>query len=279
MSPRTFLSYEFSCRHSRSRSLTPVVLTDYSFLTPLKRQRAVRNRNSNVRPTPSSHANHRPVISELSAEQGATLFFNTFIRMLLSPPPLSITSKEKRLSRYGMDEFAFRDGSAVVDACQSTASRTTPRAPLSSVKQMHRSMHLSAFDIFPDTSASEPASPVSETSFASSTSTRPRGIRTSPHRTRSPTRSLTSTSVPRCQQRPALLMTSGLASGFPARPSLVNLSRRTHTLYQHPLFLSLRQALQILSSSPSSLFSRLGQKTKNQRKSRKKMSRCGTLAS
>jgi hypothetical protein len=198
-----------------SCSPSHVVLTNYSILSPLKRQRAVRNRSNNATPgpTPSSRANRLPALPEhLGAGDQETHYslMSSFPGLCSSnPPPCPRSSQEKRLSRYGKDEFArFCGGTTAADGCPSTGSRTTPRASSSSVKQMHRSVRLSTFDIFLDASLSEPSSPVSETSLASSPPRRRDRRPSSPLRARSPTPSLTSMSACSSSEMPTTPGTS-----------------------------------------------------------------------
>ena len=126
-----------------------------------------------------------------------------------NPPPCPRSSQEKRLSRYGKDEFArFCGGSTAADGCPGTGSRTAPHASSSSVKQMHRSVRLSTFDIFLDTSLSEPSSPVSETPLMSSPPRRRDRRPSPPLRTCSPTPSLTSNSACSSSEMPTTPGTS-----------------------------------------------------------------------
>ncbi len=166
MSSRTFLS--LSILHFNPKgphSLIHVVLTNYNFLSPLKRPRAVRNRSNNATPTPSKRANRLPVLPEFSAELGLM----GYSRMCSSSPAsllpsYSTSPKEKRRSRYGKDEFAFRGASATTDESPSAAPRTRPRAPSSSVKPMRRSVRLSAF-------VQQFSSPAGPTTFVSAPNT------------------------------------------------------------------------------------------------------------
>ncbi|KAH9059783.1 hypothetical protein EDB87DRAFT_743490 [Lactarius vividus] len=172
------------------------LLSNYTFLSPLKRQRAVRNRSNIVTPSPSKCANRLPVLPELSGEQDVfpspspSVSSTSFPRT--SP---SVCPSEKRRSRYGRDEFALDQDFlrvATLDA----------HSPILA-KQRHQSVRLSAFDIVIDITA--PTSPVSDSPPAESSSsplstpprpTRSRDIRPqSPPRTRSPTPSLTSMSA------------------------------------------------------------------------------------
>ncbi|KAI0253449.1 hypothetical protein BJV78DRAFT_1280997 [Lactifluus subvellereus] len=168
------------------------LLTNYSFLSPLKRQRAVRNRSNNATPTPSKRANRLPVVAELSAEQDS--FFDSMSSASSSSSVSSfISPNRKRLSRYGKDQFTLGGTFHLDDDFLSNAPRAAPHPPPpASGKPMRQSVRLSAFDIIIDIPASEPASPISETPIASSTPPRPRDLRLqSPHRARSPTPSLT----------------------------------------------------------------------------------------
>lgn len=190
------------------------LLTNYSFLSPLKRQRAVRNRSNNATPPPSKYSNRLPVLPELSGEQD--IFSSPSSSSVLSSTPSpsprpspSASPSEKRRSRYGRDEFALdRDflRTATVDA---------PNSALA--KQKHQTVRLSAFDIVIDISG--PTSPVSDSlPLAESSSsaamtpprpTRPRDLRReSPPRSRSPTPSLTSMSACSSTDMPMTPLTS-----------------------------------------------------------------------
>ncbi|KAI9462893.1 hypothetical protein BJY52DRAFT_1255845 [Lactarius psammicola] len=160
------------------------LLTNYSFLSPLKRQRAVRNRSNNATPSPSKYANRLPVLPELSGEQDA--FSSLFITNLHSTT------------------IFLR--AATLD--------TSDPAP---AKQRHQSVRLSAFDIVIDITG--PTSPVSDSPpLAESDSsivttpprpTRPRDLQLeSPPRTRSPTPSLTSMSACSSNDIPTTPLTS-----------------------------------------------------------------------
>ncbi|KAH9047148.1 hypothetical protein EDB84DRAFT_545588 [Lactarius hengduanensis] len=189
-------------------SSTSVVLSNYSFLSPLKRQRAVRNRSNIVTPSPSKCANRLPVLPELSGEQDA---FSS-----LPPSPVSSTSflrtspsvcpSEKRRSRYGRDEFAL-DQDFLRVATLGAQSPTPAK---------HQSVSLSAFDIVIDITA--PTSPISDSppveSSSSTLTTPPRPTRSrdirlqSPPRSRSPTPSLTSMSACSSNDIPTTPLTS-----------------------------------------------------------------------
>ncbi|KAF8270112.1 hypothetical protein EI94DRAFT_1723475 [Lactarius quietus] len=199
------------------------LLSNYSFLSPLKRQRAVRARINNATPLspPSKCANRLPVLPELSGEQdlpscSSSVSSSTCVSRAspsprhcrsnappscpssassstcssrLSPPA---SASEKRRSRYGRDEFALDP-----DFLRN-ASSPTP------TKQKHQTVRLSAFDIVIDITA--PTSPISDVTPPAESSTtimttpprpsRSRDLRLkSPPRSRSPTPSLTSMSA------------------------------------------------------------------------------------
>ncbi|KAI9449943.1 hypothetical protein F5148DRAFT_1245256 [Russula earlei] len=126
------------------------LLMNYNFLSPLKRQRAVRNRSNNATDTPSSRANRLPVLPELSGEPDV---FSSSLASTSTPSLCSASSSshtttcpnKKRLSRYGRDEFAVGGAFAVTDDFLTSAPRAAP----------------AAFDFVIDISASEPASLVS----------------------------------------------------------------------------------------------------------------------
>ncbi|KAH9047450.1 hypothetical protein EDB83DRAFT_2403107 [Lactarius deliciosus] len=182
------------------------LLSNYSFLSPLKRQRAVRNRSNIVTPCPSKCANRLPVLPELSGEQDAfsspspspSVSSTSFLRTSPSACP-----SEKRRSRYGRDEFALDQDFlrvATLDAQSPTPAK-------------HQSVRLSAFDIVIDITA--PTSPVNDSPPAeSSSSTPPRPTRSrdirlqSPPRSRSPTPSLTSMSACSSNDIPTTPLTS-----------------------------------------------------------------------
>ncbi|KAH9954782.1 hypothetical protein BC827DRAFT_927307 [Russula dissimulans] len=186
--------------------MSSYLLPNYSFLSPLRRQRAVRNRTNNVSDTPSKRANRLPVLPELAGEQ------DIFCSALSSASSSSLcsassssrctTPNKKRLSRYGRDEFAFGGAFSVTDDFLSTTPRAAPRPPPSTTRQMYQSVRLSAFDFVLDISASEPVSPVGDKPVASSTP--PRDTRRwSPSPSRSPTPSLTSVSACSSTEMPA----------------------------------------------------------------------------
>ena len=105
---------------------TGTVITNYSFLSPLKRQHALR-----ATPSPSKCANRLPVLPEHSVEQDSPSCSSSITSSCssrLSPPPRPCRSdapsscssfvtssasssrlspSEKRRSRYGRDEFAL----------------------------------------------------------------------------------------------------------------------------------------------------------------------------
>ena len=209
-----------------SNSPTCAVLTNNNFLSSLKRHRAVRNRSNNVTPTPSKHTNRLPILPERPEDEEMPVRFtggDFSCSLPPLPPPRSTSPKEKRRSRYGKGRFAVRDASTVTDECPGSSAqpRIASRDPSSSIKQMRRSVRLSAFDIILDIPTSEPASPVSETSSVPYTSPCPRGQRTSPlNRTRSPTPSLTSMSACSSTDMPT---TPGSDDEWPTPPT----SRKT----------------------------------------------------
>ena len=232
----------------KSRSSTShIVLTNYSFLSPLKRQRAQRNR-SNLNPmTPSKRANRLPVLAELVGEQD-----EEFSPSSTSTPPHSISPKAKRLSRYGKDEFgAF----GLTDDFLSAPPRAAPQPPStarpssspSSTKSKRRqTVRLSSYEIIIDISASEPASPVTETPAAPpSTPPRSRDLeRRSPPRSRSPTPSLTSMSACSSTEMPTTPGTSD--DEWPGLRSPSNKVVRPR-ISKHPLM--------VIKSTPSLLAS------------------------
>jgi hypothetical protein len=97
MSPRAHASYQLE--------MTDSVLTDYSFPSPLKQQRALR-----------ASANRLPVLPEHSVDK-------TPLHAYLSSSHRSLSPPETRRSRYGQDEFAlnpkFLDSTAL-DATRNT---------------------------------------------------------------------------------------------------------------------------------------------------------------
>ncbi|KAI9444035.1 hypothetical protein H4582DRAFT_2095380 [Lactarius indigo] len=241
-------------------SSTSVVLTNYSFLSPLKRQRAVRNRSNIATPSPSKCANRLPVLPELSGEQDAfsspspppsVPSSTSFPR--LSPP---VCPSEKRRSRYGRDEFALDQDFLRVATLD--APSPTP------AKQKRQSVRLSAFDIVIDITA--PTSPVSDSpppaeSSSSTVTTPPRPTRSreirsrSPPRTRSPTPSLTSMSACSSNDIPMTPLTSddewpGL--GFSPKLRKVPAAQRVQI---HPLVITKStHALLNPDASPADVF-------------------------
>src|SRR6266404_3839654 len=135
---------------------TCTVLTNYNFLSQLKRQRAVRNRGNDASPTPSKRANRLPVLQELSGEQDytSTPSFPSCVpsSTSLPRPSPSPCPRDKRRSRYGRDEFT--SGKDFVR----TVSRDA-HSP-ASIRQKHQSVCLSAFDFIIDITA--PTSPVTD---------------------------------------------------------------------------------------------------------------------
>ncbi|KAH9988172.1 hypothetical protein BJV77DRAFT_1023270 [Russula vinacea] len=226
------------------------LLTNYSFLSPLKRQRAVRNRSNNnpTTTTPSKRANRLPVVPELNGEHDDESSSSCSATTSSSPstPSHSTSPKAKRLSRYGKDQFgAF----ALTDDFLSAPPRAAPQPPSSSsprlrsssssTKSMRQSVRLSAFDIVIDISASEPASPVSETPAEPSTPPRPRDLDSrSPPRSRSPTPSLTSMSACSSTEMPT---TPGASDDeWPAlRSPSDKMAVARPRMSKHPLMLSL----------------------------------------
>ncbi|KAF8480517.1 hypothetical protein DFH94DRAFT_481151 [Russula ochroleuca] len=229
------------------------LLANYSFLSPLKRQRAVRNRSNNNPTTPSKLANRLPVVPELSGEHDDEPSSPCSASASSSSTASHSTSpKAKRLSRYGKDQFgAF----GLTDDFLSAPPRAAPQPPSSpsspsrrssssSTKKMRRkSVCLSAFDIIIDISPSEPASPVSETPAEPSTPPRPRDLgRRSPPRSLSPTPSLTSMSACSSTEMPT---TPGASDD--EWPGLRSPSSDKMAISKHPLML--------IKSSPSLLAS------------------------
>ncbi|KAH9954752.1 hypothetical protein BGW80DRAFT_1399028 [Lactifluus volemus] len=169
------------------------VLTNYNFLSPLKRPRAVRNRSNNATRTSS---NRLPVLTELSTEQESFLSLSSpkFSSFSSSSTSLPIRPNRKRLSRYGKAAFTY---GGLDDDFLTNAPRSAPRPPpTTSTKTMPQNAHLSEFDIIIDIPPSEPSPPICESSISSSTSSRQHdSTLRSPHPTRSPTPSLTSMSA------------------------------------------------------------------------------------
>jgi hypothetical protein len=85
--------------------ITDSVLTDYSFPSPLKRQRALR-----------ASANRLPVLPEHAIDK-------TPLHARLPSSHRSLSPSEKRRSRYGRDEFALNPKflhSTALDATRNT---------------------------------------------------------------------------------------------------------------------------------------------------------------
>ncbi|KAH8991836.1 hypothetical protein EDB86DRAFT_3079452 [Lactarius hatsudake] len=86
------------------------LLTNYSILSPLKRQCIVRGRSNNATPSPSKCANRLPVLSELSGKQDAFSFSIHLSSVSLSNPfpriSPSVCPSEKPRIRYGRREIA-----------------------------------------------------------------------------------------------------------------------------------------------------------------------------
>ncbi|KAH9171567.1 hypothetical protein EDB89DRAFT_1970590 [Lactarius sanguifluus] len=163
------------------------LLSNYSFLSPLKRQRAVRNRGNIVTPSPSKCANRLPVLPELSGEQDAFSSPSPSPSVLSTSFPRtspSVCPSEKRRSRYGRDEFALDQDFLRVATLD--AHSPTP------AEQRHQSVRLIGSVL------TTPPRP-----------TRSRDIRLqSPPRSRSPTPSLTSMSACSSNDIPTTPLTS-----------------------------------------------------------------------
>ncbi|KAN0134205.1 hypothetical protein V8E53_007977 [Lactarius tabidus] len=178
------------------------LLTNYSFLSPLRRQRALRATSS-----PSKCANRLPVLPEHSVEQDFPSCSSSISSSTCSSRPSrpcrsdasssssSVTSStrlspsEKRRSRYGRDEFALDP-----NFLRATTLDATSPAP---TKQKHQTVRLSAYDIVIDISS--PTSPVSNASpldSSSTTTTPPRPTRARDQRPKSPTRPRTRSPTP-----------------------------------------------------------------------------------
>ena len=208
---------------------TGTVITNYSFLSPHKRQRALR-----AIPSPSQCANRLPALPEHSVEQDSpscsSSISSSSCSSRLSPPSRPCRSdassscssstsssrlslSEKRRSRYGRDEFALDP-----NFLRATAPEASSPAPnKQKQEQKHQTVRLSAFDIVIDITS--PTSPVSDvpplsTSTMTTTSARPGRTReqrpkTAPRaRTRSPTPSLTSMSACSSNDMPTTPLTS-----------------------------------------------------------------------
>ena len=258
-------SYPFLCSVRSHSPTSHVVLTNYSFLSPLKRQRGQRNR-SNINPmTPSKRAIRLPVLAEFLWEEqeeeesspSSTASTSSTpppsTASTASTPPHSTSPKAKRISRYGRDEFgAF----GLTDDFLSAPPRAAPQPPSSprpsssspstKSKSKRQSVCLSAFDIIIDIAASEPASPVTETPAAPpSTPPRSRDLgRRSPPRSRSPTPSLTSMSACSSTEMPTTPATSD--DEWPGLRSPSNKVARPR-ISKHPLM--------VIKSTPSLLAS------------------------
>ncbi|KAI0258377.1 hypothetical protein BC834DRAFT_82336 [Gloeopeniophorella convolvens] len=176
-----------------------------SFLSPLKRQRAVRNRGNNASPSSSKRANCLPPLSELSAEDSP----RSSCSSSSSPPSCSPAPTNKRQSRYGRDEFRELDdsGDYLDDNFLLAAPRPAPRPPIKHAQTApahptsRQTVRLSMFDILfdPPTSPeleldSEPTSPMHAPQTPPPTR-RAWPPASPPRHSRSPSPSLTNTSV------------------------------------------------------------------------------------